>query len=381
MMNTTRDVDMEREPPLDHQELYDLVRTLQRNLQASDQATQALRQQVIELQAQRTVVSTPAQRPSVGTPASDDTQHLRGSVDPPHQDSVRYEKARLPDVEVFNDGKHEDYLQWQAKMKAKLYGDRRAYPDEESKVNYVITRTSGKAFLALKSYVSAMISGATTASTGEVWELLDGFFIDPTSRQKALEWLRTTKQGKQDLNYFVQLFNIKLSEAGLETAHDSQKIDYLKNALNLKLLRSQAGYQVDKESYSSFVSRARITWENLQLVDRISSGRPGPITHTAPQHRPIPPAGDPMDWTPTVTGAVQARTNKERWGTPKEIQERRATGSCLKCGEKGHFVRQCKLDNQRGKDPKKNPVRVAAASAQTSSVDELSSSDEDQGKE
>ena len=81
-------------------------------------------------------------------------------------------------------------------MKAKLYGDRRAYLEEEDKVNYIITCMSGKAFLALKLYVTAMISGAISALTTEVWELLDGFFINPTVRQKALEWLRTTKQGK-----------------------------------------------------------------------------------------------------------------------------------------------------------------------------------------
>jgi hypothetical protein len=54
------------------------------------------------------------------------------------------------------------------KMRAKLHGDRRAYPDEDSKVNYIITCTSRKAFLAVKSYVTMMISGTILVSTPAV---------------------------------------------------------------------------------------------------------------------------------------------------------------------------------------------------------------------
>jgi hypothetical protein len=64
------------------------------------------------------------------------------------------------------------------KMRAKLYGDRRVYPDEDSRVNYIITCTSGKAFMAIKLYVLIMISGTIAVSTLVVWGLLDGFFLD-----------------------------------------------------------------------------------------------------------------------------------------------------------------------------------------------------------
>jgi hypothetical protein len=68
------------------------------------------------------------------------------------------------------------------KMRAKLYRDRRAYPDEDSRVNYIITRTSGKAFMAIKLYVLIIISGTIAVSTLIVWGLLDGFFLDPTAK-------------------------------------------------------------------------------------------------------------------------------------------------------------------------------------------------------
>jgi hypothetical protein len=72
-------------------------------------------------------------------------------------------------------------------MRAKLYRDRRAYPDEDSRVNYIITRTSGKAFIAIKLYVLIIISGTIAVSTLVVWGLLDGFFLNSIVKQKALE--------------------------------------------------------------------------------------------------------------------------------------------------------------------------------------------------
>ena len=59
------------------------------------------------------------------------------------QEPVQYEKPRLPDVEVFEKGSHEDYAQWKTRVQAKLFADQRAYPSESDQVHYVITRTKG----------------------------------------------------------------------------------------------------------------------------------------------------------------------------------------------------------------------------------------------
>jgi hypothetical protein len=68
------------------------------------------------------------------------------------------------------------------KIRVKLYRDRRAYPDKDSRVNYIITYTSGKAFIAIKSYVLIIISGTIAVSTLVVWGLLDGFFLNPIAK-------------------------------------------------------------------------------------------------------------------------------------------------------------------------------------------------------
>jgi hypothetical protein len=46
----------------------------------------------------------------IGNPRSDDIGQVRGLIDPIYQDTVRYEKARLLNIEVFNDSTHEEYL-------------------------------------------------------------------------------------------------------------------------------------------------------------------------------------------------------------------------------------------------------------------------------
>jgi hypothetical protein len=75
-----------------------------------------------------------------------------------------------------------------------------------------------------------------------------------------LEYLCTTKQGKNNFNPYVQEFNIKLQEAELDNASNAQKINYLKNSLNSKLLRTQAGFQLPiRELYKQFVQRSRVT--------------------------------------------------------------------------------------------------------------------------
>jgi hypothetical protein len=52
-----------------------------------------------------------------------------------------------------------------------------------------------------------------------------------------MQFLRTTKQGNGELIPHVQSFDLKFLKAGLNLASNAQKINYLKNSLNKRLLR------------------------------------------------------------------------------------------------------------------------------------------------
>lgn len=175
-----------------------------------------------------------------------------------------------------------------------------------------------------------------------------------------MQWIRTTKQGKGEFIPHVQAFNLKFLEAGLGNASNIQKIDYLKNSLNKRLLRYQVGFQpVKDESYEEFVHRMRVTWENLKAIDQLSFRTlPAASSHTAPSNE------DTMDWTPTVA-AFQPRTKREFWGTQAQVQERRERGDCLRCGHQGHKVAQCqvKIGKRPARTEGKGAVVAAAAPA------------------
>jgi hypothetical protein len=219
-----------------------------------------------------------------------------------------YPKPRLPDVDMFDHGTHEQYTQWKMRVQAKLFADGAAYPSEELKTHYIVTRTKGRAFDALRAYVQALMNGTLTATTAGLWSQLDKFFQDPTIKQKALHYLRTTRQGRGEFLRHVQVFDLKFQEAGLSATDDAQKIDYLKNSLNKELLKYQAGYQPsENEKYDSFVQRMRVTWENLRAIEQLSSKRP---TFTSPFPSDTQTASEEMDWTPTL-GATRPRTTRE----------------------------------------------------------------------
>lgn len=357
---------------LSREELQDTVRQLQNNL---NQITREQSYATLNQQIQNLTQIVEGQRRMPNVPNSSGDAPPATSTPVRIEEPVRYEKPRLPDVEVFEKGSHEDYTQWKTRVQAKLFADRRAYPSESDQVHYVITRTKGWAFTALRTYVTALMEGRSSPSLQNLWLQLDGFFIDPTIKEKAMHFLRTTKQGKGDLIPHVQAFDLKFLEAGLDTASDAQKIDYLKSSLNKRLLRYQVGYQPPSgETYDQFVQRMRITWENLKAVDQ-SSFNYTPRTNSPPR---ASRSDDTMDWTPTV-GAMKPRTTREFWGTRAQVQERREKGACLRCGKSGHRVAQCQAKLRRstshteegGRQPK-----VATISTVTSSDSEESGKEE-----
>ena len=109
----------------------------------SDNTIRTLVEQVRMLQEQQQVLrNTPAANSTLGElgqQSAPTTNFTRESTP-----TVReFTKPRLPDVEVFDKGSHEEYTQWKTRVRAKLYADREAYPTEDYKVHYIVTRTKG----------------------------------------------------------------------------------------------------------------------------------------------------------------------------------------------------------------------------------------------
>jgi len=333
--------------------------------------------QASRTKTQRTAVDTTIQEMSAKIQALE--QHARTLSNQP-LDLVRHQqRPRLPDVELFGSGTHEEYTSWKLKMRAKFFGDSQAYINDRDCSSYILSRTKGKALGAISPAMDAVMNGTLAEPNlqARFWKTLDGTFLDPAARLKALEFVRTVKQGNTDFASHLQEFNLKLTQAGLSESSDEQRIDYLRNSLNTKLLRAQAGFQADlSESYESYTTRTRATWENLRTLDRINLGKPtyGSFSPAQPRNTP-----EPMDWqsTPVASSTVRGkpiRKTREYWGTPEEVQKRRTAGLCLRCGYTGHRVLDCNVTL-----PVRKIVVASMTTLRTKSIEE--DSDDEEGKD
>jgi hypothetical protein len=73
-----------------------------------------------------------------------------------------------------------------------------------------------------------------------------------------------------------------------------------------------------------------------------------------------------MDWEAAIAAAVRVavagrtEAREDRWASDDEIDRRRQEGLCLRCGQHGHFVRDCRA-KKKPQDKNKKRTRVAAA--------------------
>jgi hypothetical protein len=287
----------------------------------------------------------------------------------------------FPDPEIFSEGSHEVYDQWRIKCHAKLRADNRSYLTHNDRINYIFTRTTGRAFRILASWMTQYDSIPGSYTTELMWVKLDSFFFDPQFASKSHEKLQNMKQGRTEFDLHYQEFQLALEAAGLAYAQDTQKIDYLRRTLNAKLLNHMLGYTTLNETYESYVSRARLTWDNMNQVNRLVNKKPlgSPAWNNS---RTQKHEGDEMDWQSTPVGV--ARPQRLRAPLPEispEEQERRfAHHLCLKCGEPNHRARHCtaRRNNYPGSHSNsrnRQSTRTTAATIPTAVITELSDDD------
>ena len=174
---------------------------------------------------------------------------------------------------------------------------------------------------------------------------LERAFIDPNLRTKAISKLSILRQKSRDIGEFLSEFEQVLIQAGGMLWSDDVRMSYLYNALNSKMLQGLVG-SPPAASYGDFCSQLRIIEEQLnraQRAIRYSSNRTVAETQDASTTRP---AETRMDWEPTKVSAVRTEVHKKKRASRVSIQEverRRANRLCIRCGDSGHFIRDCTM--------------------------------------
>jgi hypothetical protein len=320
-------------------------------------------------------LQVPLTTPGTRSPASSDYQ-----AGP----AVRKPKPSLPNPEKFDGENLTLYPQFEGILKAKLQIDGPAIGGEVEQVWYSFGRLSGTAAARIYPWVSyAQKQGQFT--TDALFGQMKTAFSDPRARQKALSELNRTKQGSRPFREFLSEFNRLILEAeGWGWDHEVKK-GYLKAAISIKLITGFVGKD-EEETYEGYCSQLRMVSDQLTEVADLTARRTNwRRQHTSQARFPEPGSGDPnipqtpappetMEWEPTA-GAAAVRTKEPRWASPEEVERRKNEGLCLRCGQDGHRVRDCRT---KLKHPK--PVKVAAVK-KGPQVQEAESEDSDSGKE
>ena len=171
------------------------------------------------------------------------------------------------------------------------------------------------------------------------------------------------KQGKRDLEEFLNEFDEVLLNAGGINWDDTQKKALLDTAVNWQLLKGMIGIP-QADSYEAYCDQLRRVSHDIQRVERLSKGRArttaaiGEISTRGRSTSPPQPAHpDPMDWEPIMTQITALREEvrglksadgtklpkQAIWVSAEERDKRKAKGECIRCGKKGHLVRDCRL--------------------------------------
>jgi hypothetical protein len=220
---------------------------------------------------------------------------------------------------------------------------------------YVASRLEGKGLQSALTFITTH-RDAQDASAFKILKYLDDIFGDRHKTQRAVESLRTMKQGpKEPFSDFLPRFEKALADAGGMSWPDAVKRSHLDGALAFELRRLAITMPV-AASYGDYVS------ELLRINDLYRAAmKHAPKENTSKE----PPAGqrkeeDAMDWEPTRAAAAQKGGQKRRaqWVSQEELDKRRQERNCLRCGSPNHYVADCELLPARRPDgPKAGPDR------------------------
>ena len=265
-------------------------------------------------------------------------------------------KARLPHPDKFDGSDKTAFPQFEGSLRAKLSIDSDVIGGEEEKVWYAFGRLSGDASVRIFPWMSyAQRSGQFTV-TG-IFEQMSIAFRDPRHQQKALDQLNRTKQGKKNFGDFMNEFNRLLLEAEGWGWEDAVKKGFLKAALTLELRRAMVGV-IESKTYEAYCSQLRTVDDQLEQVREISTFRQGWRKRTD-DVKSSSASTDAMDWQPTSVSVARVHAKEPRWASEDEIACRRQEGLCLRCGRKGHRVKECKAELPKGrKEVRVAPVRT-----------------------
>lgn len=300
--------------------------------------------------------------------------------------NVQSPRPTYPDVDQYDGSDPNGYAVFRTNLKVKFIMDQHYFQTDEAKVYYAFGRLKGLASQRVHAWIIAKEEAGEPCTLDDFYKVMDLQFSDPDRVQRALVRINTMRQGRKSLREFLADFEQTLITAGGLNWSDDQKKALLETAINVDLLRGTVG--VFSDSYEDYRNNLLRIEHNQQRVERLTKRNPR-YTTTGPASQPIAPKADPerMDWQPTYAAKIASleaqiatlRTNsgpppqRAKWVSEAEIQQRRTSGACIRCGGRDHRIAAC---------PQRPPLRpTRVANIETTEQDQGDSESENSGKE
>ncbi|KAI0993966.1 hypothetical protein K3495_g14218 [Podosphaera aphanis] len=249
-------------------------------------------------------------------------------------------REKLPILEKFS-GNKSGWDEWHLAAKHKLTKDGSAIGNEFDLSTYLFSRLEGSASRLVSPHASML----TDNKSGDGWEFLkylDTIFGDSNKRKKAVQLLFNVKQKeKESFSKFLAKFETILVQAGWSTNPDEQKIELLTNALSHEIRTALLG------------SSAPATWPefacHVQSVsnDIVAINHKFPTLPTSRHTSSQSGDNDTKDWEPIKSPSIQrlnvGKGKGATWASKEILDYRRQKKLCVRCGNKGHSAKECRL--------------------------------------
>src|SRR5271163_3788646 len=245
-------------------------------------------------------------------------------------------KAILPNPPKF-DGTRSEYERWRSLIRDKVDIDGEAIGSARNQFIYVASRLEGKGLQLALTFITVN-RDASDASATRMLDYMNSIFGDRHKAQRAVETLRTMKQGPRELfSAFLPRFEKALADAGGMAWPDEVKRSHLDGALTFELRRLTI-MMPPADTYSAYVD------EILRVSDLYRSAMRHAPKEQSTAHRG---ASDAMDWEPTRAAAAAPlqgdQKRRAKWVSQEERNKRRQEGRCVRCGASGHWGPECEF--------------------------------------